>query len=416
MIITNIAYFTFDSVIQYSVFIPFIYFDLKSFIASSSTLSILRSINILIVYSPLFAIVLVYFFSIEPIGIVGNRLFYFTPKNIEIALIIILQQGVTLGSFAYYNLNHTRRVTQSSWNDYKFVVWSIVHITVAFLCNQSGTIISGGYGSDHFKAEGTWGGWALVFILTSSLGFLQIFKKGNKKIIWTMIFSISIFLISGNRGEVLIHCLIICYLIARDRRDFFSGENKFNILQVLKIAVLATLVFLAFEFIGMLRVTGIEDSKNRGEMSLMVGTLGSYSYSVISMIGIANDIGLKYGVTFLSYFQNSIPSFIPVPWERADDISKITDIATTRGGSGFAGEAYLNFGIFGPSLIACLYLLFLIRLYKRSFSSDLSLYFFIAFTLYLPRLTYYGYVYTYKLILVYLVVHLMMKVIKLCRY
>lgn len=397
---------------QFLVFIPFIIFDLKSFWFSHSTLSILRAINILIVYSPLFAISLVYFFSFSPIGIVGNRVAYFIEINIEKAFIVILEQGVVFGTFAYYKLQaRTMTENKSKWKNGYLMLWFCVHIISAFLSNQGGNIVEGGYGGDSFQVEGAWGGWALVFVLTSSIGFVQYFKQKNKIVLYILLGSVFIFLISGNRGEVLIHCFIFCYIFVQRRNAFFVGSERFQVKQILPAIALASIVFVSFEFIGNLRVTGISNADNRGEMSLMVGTLGSYTYSVISMIGIADDIGVKYGETFTAYLINSVPSFIPVPWERVQDISNLTAKATTRGGSGFAGEAYLNFGIFGPSLIALIYLLFMISVYRKATTSNFYFCFYVALTLYLPRFVYYGYVYPYKLLILFVFIGLFLKLL-----
>jgi len=373
------------------------FLDLKEFEFSFEKISLL--ILVIIQFGVVFALFLSYFYDVAPMGMSKVRIYYYTESSVRTALFVALQQLFMVSIFLNYKSNYLFRNSVRPVNDV-FVFFSLLGLLLSsYFANRSGTIITGGYGAD-FK-EVMWGGWSLLYVLCASVLLYQSLLYKRISIISVLSLSVLYWLLHANRGEVFVLAFLLGLILLLPLKGKVLSVSK----AIFYFFVLVTF-YLFFEVVGDARSVGISEYDfafgfvEGGVLS--ISTIGSAAWSLISSINIADASGYMYGSTFLNYFTRVLPSFIPVPWEVSVDIAKYTSEAYTRGGSGFAGEAYINFGVFGPSAIAYIFVYFLRYLLSKGSSSPIYACFFLVIVLYSPRLIFYGYIYLVKALFLFL--------------
>jgi hypothetical protein len=176
-----------------------------------------------------------------------------------------------------------------------------------------------------------------------------------------------------------------------------------------------------FQIVGNVRSMGLEDIRQASlyellggsesaEVAIAISTVGPAVYALTASIGLIEDDVLKYqyGRTYLDYLLRTFPENWALPFDRPDDIALLLmSEAQTLGGAHFGGEAYINFGIYGTYCFAFLYGLFLYWVFLKSRHSILVATLNAALLMLAPRIVWYGNIYLYKALLLFLLVALL---------
>lgn len=356
------------------------------------------------------ALFLAHYFDIAPIGMFRARRFYYTTQSVQTALFVALQQLFILSALLKYKSHKIIR-KGLSYNGGYYVVFALLGLILSsYFANRSGTIIEGGYGEGY--KETMWGGWSLLFVVCAGILLFHSLLYKRYLVVAVLIGSTLYWLLHANRGEVFVLVLLLGFIV-------MLPDNMQSLTRTRNVIYFLSLIgfYLLFEIVGDVRGVGLNAYQFKldfvnGDM-LSVSTIGSSAWSLISAINIADNDGYMYGLTILDYFTRLLPSFIPVPWEVSSDIASYTSEAYTRGGSGFAGEAYINFGVFGPPFIAYCLSLFLSLILKKASNSSFYAVFFLVLIIYSPRYIFYGYIYLLKAIFLFVLIRLLYKGITL---
>lgn len=291
----------------------------------------------------------------------------------------------------------------------------ILLILSTIITNLGGNIIDGGYGSESFKSS-RWGGWPLIFIFSVSIIIYQVYiSKNNVWLKYFLFLSVFYWLLKGNRSEILVLSIIFflpSVLVGSQKsvKDYFSLKN---------ILVITT-VLIIFNFVGLIRSEGIS-KKPASSIStniisgdrLNISTIGPSLFTLTSSIKIVSENGFEYGITYLAYPYNSLPSFLPIHIEKIPDIAHYTKEANTIGGSMILAEPYINFGLFGVNVFSLIFFSFFGMILRKTFKSRLYILLLISFIVYFQRYYFYGFVYIYKLLLLFFVLIFINEVLKL---
>lgn len=267
-------------------------------------------------------------------------------------------------------------------------------IAVAFLStyfsNRYQLIFSQSYGSVGSKEE-TWGGWPLLFLMANSfliLAYVNSSRATAQVCLAALAICYMYWLAHGNRSEVAVQVLILPLILSARRRR----GNAAIPLRAWHVGAAVAAAFTMYA-IGFYRT---------GEaLQLSFSTAGASVWSYVVAAYFVEQDGLLLGSTYLQYLGNSIPSFIPVPWDRGQALASAFSDYALLGGFGFIGEAYLNFGYAGCIAIASLYLAIFIYFSRLASKKLLESIFLLMFILYIPRFVFYDFVYFYKLMLLY---------------
>jgi hypothetical protein len=340
----------------------------------------------------------VYFFDYFPIMMTDNRFYYFKDLSILKSLfsISIYFLGFTLYSYSvkYFIKSEISNFFLTRKYIYLFVILSIVS---SFFINSGGSVLDGGYGGDNYKSN-YWGGLSLVFAISISFLFAHNYRFSNFLMTLFLFFILIFWLFSGNRSEVLFFSFFLIF-------PFFK-TIKINAVNLVFIGLLLFSLFIFFDFIGTARVIGLNNAFSSYSLGfttdsdkINISTVGSSMWTLISLFSISHNQKFLLGSSYLDYFINSIPSFIPTTWEKVSDISYLTREADTLGGLFILGEPYLNFGFFGIIFFTVSFILLLNQAIRSSAKSFLAFVFFVNLIFYYQRYYYYGFLYLFKLLL-----------------
>lgn len=369
------------------------------------------NLTILVTVGPVYALCAILFlsfaFDIKPILINDVRAIYFTKENARIALLCNLQY--------LFMLQPLMRISRKDFAyrpnlsvDYRLMIIALL-ILSSIMANQSGTIVEGGYGEVEFKTS-RWGGWPLIFIFSCAVYIyysrmaqrFDFFFLGSVVVYW---------LLHGNRSEVLSLSLLFTAFYFFN----FAGSQRSRITFSAALIWIASAaaVFAAFQFIGTARVAGLDGAHDTSVLfnilegdRVRISTIGSAAYSAVAAVAVAENGNYLWGAGYLGHLANSVPSFIPLPWGRFEDIVAFLDGANVLGGVGVVGESYMNFGLFGPAIFGLLSALALAKLSSSCRQSSLAAIALISVALYSPRFVFYGYVYLHKTILLFAFLYL----------
>jgi hypothetical protein len=279
----------------------------------------------------------------------------------------------------------------------------VLMVTTTLVINREIGILEGGYAGNQ---SGYWSGLPLIFI-TSASAWILLQKKHSGTYFLTLNLVVAWWLLCGNRSEILILFIFGNFLYLKGI-SFFQGKH---FLQIVICIFLFIFGFLLFTSIGTLRAQGvgaIGSISFIGMFTDIIGgdrlkfqTYGSSIYSAITSIYHAEQTGLIYGESFLGQIINTIPSFVSTPWERYQDVSRNFTEYQIIGGLGFIGEGYLNFGIIGPAVVGVVFVSIVRPAIKNSEKSFLLSWFLVSVCLYSPRFFLYGFVYFYKLLVLF---------------
>jgi hypothetical protein len=286
-------------------------------------------------------------------------------------------------------------------------------IITTILINQGNLILEGGY---HGNTAKYWSGLPVIFIVSIAAWVLLQKKHG---LIYFFILNgvVGWWLLNGNRSEILVVFVFGNYLFLRGFEIFW--RNSF-----LRIAIIVGIMvgsFIIFSFIAEIRTEGIAGISSLSVGStfsslieddrIRVSTFGSSIYSAIVAVHAAEYNGILWGETFIGQIVNTIPSFIPTPWERYQDISIQLTNFQILGGLGFLGEGYINFGLMGPALVATSFIVLMSIAAKHVQSSFISSWFILSTAFYSQRFILYGFVYFYNLLVIFFVFYVIKSII-----
>jgi hypothetical protein len=340
---------------------------------------------------------LVYYFDLSPLKISDARAYILSGDVKSITLLISSQ---------FLFLLTTIRISNSNVEFIKIDrrLWRGVALSVAIIAtlqiNPTMSVLGGGYSGN--TAE-YWSGLPLVFILSISAWILL---QRSYAMTYALVLNvlIAIWLLNGNRSEIFMLFVYGNYLVISKS---FVNSNP-SVFKVIAATLIIFLAYILFSFIGVMRVVGINVFQAFELVSLVDGivqdgrlnfqTFGSSIYSVIASVSYVEVNGLVYGETFIGQFKNVIPSFLPVPWDRYQDITSQFQEFQILGGLGLIGEGYVNFGLIGPALVAAVYVSLIKQAISRSCNSFLWSWLLLSVVLYSPRFFLYGFVYFFKLL------------------
>ncbi|RWP42696.1 MAG: oligosaccharide repeat unit polymerase [Mesorhizobium sp.] len=354
---------------------------------------------------------LIYAFNLEPVTVSYIRSVYFQDENLRTAIFCSLQLLFVMCALAAVkdaDLVRNNKLT----NLYRSILMAGI-VVASIACNQSGTIFEGGYGQEGFNTS-RWGGWPLIFVVLCSAFILLDRMRGAISVIFINVI-VAYWLIHGNRSEVLILFIFanMLFLMSRFGFNFSSPRN------IILGGLVVFGAFIAFEFIGSVRSQGLSHGaailspgKMSQEGSIRISTIGSSVYSHVAAIGVMQNENYLLGLSYLYQLTNLIPSFVPVPWDRGEDVVSIVRDADVMGGIGVTGEAYVNFGIIGPPLFAALMAMVFGRVAQASVESKWAASFFVALVLYSTRFFFYGYVYLFKTIMFFIFLFVMLRLLE----
>lgn len=276
----------------------------------------------------------------------------------------------------------------------------IASLATSILINGFAFTIYGGYSGN---TNIYWSGLPAIFIAV--MAAIILVKKNESNLLLIFINLVVLYwILTGNRSEVLLIFILgnAFYLFSKPR---FSSTKHRNA----AAAAILPACFIIFTAVGITRTSGITyflssptESIFSGITSndrLNISTVGSSVYSGLAAIDISKKDGLYYGETFIGQIKNTIPSFIPTPWERYSDPYQTYQLSyQTMGGFGLLGESFLNFGSLGPILIGILLAAMLRNLSLQANRSIFFSWVLLSLVLYSQRYFFYGYVYLHNLV------------------
>lgn len=295
-------------------------------------------------------------------------------------------------------------------------------IVSSVMANQTGTIFDGNYGAvEFYQGAGWFGGWPLLFVIFSATFFYV--TRLTKVVDFIVLYAIIAFwLFHGNRSEVLVQALL-SMLIFMARRDVGMantnstyGRSHFNISKAKVVAGVAGAIifFLIFQGIGFFRNEGTIQgailrsnavSENRG---VSISTIGPSVYSLVAAIGMTLDSkqGYSYGGTYVNYIYRTLPAGLGFfAGHQLDLADKLISDAEAIGGAHFGAEPYINGGLVGAVLFAAIVAILIGRLFRTASDDGLSMIFLLSIIFYYPRFAWYGNIYMYKLVIVFLMIY-----------
>lgn len=279
----------------------------------------------------------------------------------------------------------------------------VLIVVVSFSINSGGTIFTNVYEGNQGSY---WSGLPLIFVLLVT-SWLLLQKKFGIAFLITLNSIILFWLLHGNRSEVLLLFVFGNYLYLSKIKYFL---NKKSLLFVF-IAIIAPVTYVLFSFIGLEREGLSAGGDVIRDGRLHIQTFGSSIYSGIVAVEAVNMDGFLFGKSYLELLLNSIPSFVPVPWERYQDVSEKYLEFEILGGFGLIGEAYINFGLFGPLIIG-LFIVSILNIFLEKASSNWFYSFsLLSFILYSQRYFLYGTVYLSKILLFLIVMYITYRLI-----
>lgn len=351
------------------------------------------------------------------------RNYYHREEWIAEALLVVALQCITiltislrpgLGSGVVSLVVHCRR---RSWS---LITLSVVGMAASsVLANQAGMILEGGYGGNSLSSDRGWfGGWPLVFVACSSAFF---YLTGmSRRVDYVILYAIiAYWLAHGNRSEVLLQAVLPVviaafrirasrHILSRSATTRISGLPKFKTaLSVIGVGIILS----ALHGVGLIRTVGTLSGAKLVQESMIeargvaVSTIGPSAYTLVAAVGLASESkeGFLYGASYWNYLYRTFPSRLVDLGERQRDLADVLiSEAGAIGGAHFGAEAYLNGGVFGAVLFAALVAMLLDRLKSAAVSDGLAFVFLLSVVFYLPRFAWYGNIYMYKLILLFL--------------
>jgi hypothetical protein len=354
--------------------------------------------------------------NISPLTLTEARYYYFQDAYILESLLIasiFFSFSAKLVYHTYIRSDILKDVNPKFRYTLYILTITFCLITSLVINGADGTIVEGGYGVG-YKIE-RWGGWPLLFTISTAILVLLAIKMEKKFIVIVFFLALSVlyWLFAGNRSEILALFLIIIFLFTTRNSHF---QLQITIQRLLLFGSLAVLIIIGFDYIGYARVHGLSSlnyafSPLSGNDRISISTIGSSAWTIIASVGVVDQKGHEFGATYLAYIANSIPSFIPVPWERISDIAYYTSDAGTIGGSFMPNEAYINFGIPGVILFSWIFFSIINLVLKQSRFSSLQSIFYLSLAIYSQRYLLYGFTYLWKLILIMLILNILVKFI-----
>lgn len=377
--------------------------------------SILVAIFQLIAFFWLLLSLVVSVYDVSPVHLTAVRLSVQSSWN-NWAIVLGACQIVFLLSGLKKYENLTPRLLRVA--DPAFGLMALIAVVItSYIVNRGGSIIEGGYVGN---TASYWSGMPTIFVASIAAWILLQKRYGfsffiilNSVVFW--------WLFHANRSEVLAVFVFGNYLFLAS----FSRENNFSNWKIAYLAVGMLFAFVIFTYIGIARVEGLASAVDFSKIfknvisseSLNVQTFGSSIYSAQVAVHVAEG-GFLFGETYFGQILNSIPSFIPTPWERFQEVSSQYRNLQIMGGFGLLGEAYLNFGLFGAPLIAFFVVLILSALLARAASSFYASWFLLTLIFYSQRFVLYGYVYFHNILFLFgflLVIWLLIRAASLTR-
>ena len=338
---------------------------------------------------------------------------------------------------------------------------AVCMVVATVLANRTSTILSGNYGKVEAASTGWFSGWPVLYCAASAWYMVRSrMSRWYDYVFWYAV--IAFWLFHGNRSEILIQSVLpILVFVARGPRVWSGLGGVINWRRVPVALVMAVSVLLLFEGVGLLRSYAVYTSPtdrsvavppivapnsetlpageatvppaapvpqvdvtpptvaptlqsalaNARNLAVQTGssrgvalsTIGPSAYTLVATVGLTETGKLQwqYGKTLQQYVYRVLPSRLNLFPGQTEDLAEILmREAETLGGSHFAAEAYLNFGIVGAVALA-----FLVGKYfsllGRFTASGLIAAWSLASVFYLPRLAWYGYIYMYKLMLLF---------------
>jgi hypothetical protein len=424
-IITNIVlvlnflnYFGGDISLFYISYITFSLIIVYSIVLNHTKLSTITGIYFFILLLTLVPIIQIVF-GIREYLMGGNSIRFnlHTDVNIHKTFFIILFQMATVASFLF--LTKHMNYVNSNVIEFNKLRWSIGIIILSILSNPSNMITTHQYGAEDFGSAGgsfLIAGWSSILVIVYAYYAFKTQLRTNYDVILSFI--IIIFgLLHGNRSEVF--GIVILLFVFK----YSSNLNlKTKLFWFFTIFILGAI----FQIIGIVR--GLESDKLMvlfnildGDFSFLadtttgihISTVDAIDYSLMSIISIVDngEIDYHYGLSIFDYLKRTLPGGIPVPYDRPQDFGAIVaDMTTARGGVHFAGEAYWNGSILGV-YIYTLFVMFLVLFFNNNFNTtSLIGTFALVLIMISPRVLWYGNIYLYKPMLVFIIFYIFTKI------
>lgn len=349
------------------------------------------------------------------------RAYFHKDEWILRALLVVSVQVISiwiislLGSRGVGLLNPIYARPRSSRKALLFCISGMVITSI--LSNRTQTIFAGSYGEEGFYLGSGWfGGWPLLFVVFSA-GYVMCSGMRRRFDYFIFYSVLTYWILHGNRSEVLLQAFLplLMLMYRHGRRAAVSGEEGepfpiFRTRRAVLVVPLVLLTLLSFQFVGLFRDSGsirgalelhTQSSDARG---ITIATVGPSVYTLVAAIGIMDDESDNYlmGTSYLNYLYRTFPSALGLFPTRQNDLADrfIAD-ADAIGGVHFAAEAYMNGGLVGAAMFACLVAVALNWILGRARGDSLMLLFLISIIFYLPRFVWYGNIYMYKLCLLF---------------
>ncbi len=398
---------------EFAIFVLYakIVVDIYSAKKTINIFNIIFAIPAAISFIQLLSITAIYIAGVPPLFPTVLRISIFESNSILIAIFCIQIQT----SFAFM-LTKTYVQQNAIWIiDNKFIYWILILLVSVVSCiganfDQS-IVLNGNYSSAIAEnSSSTWGGWSLIYVVSTAFLLKELRSAvlyKNNIIILFVFLEILYFIIHGNRSEILIQAIIaIIYL-------YYNQKLFYNDLFINKtVSMMIFFIVLFFYFIGEFR-DGVESSLSVARDGyLFFSTISGAMWSQIVTVHHFSAFGTEFGSTYLYYLINSIPSFIPTPWDRGHEIISLLPDSEIVGGVGFWGEAYINFGILGVYFFSLITFTLIRKVFVLAPVSRFAFVISLSISLYAPRFLLYDIVYLIKMTMLFLILYIFFIVLK----
>ena len=400
-------------------------------------LSVVILISLVFNKNKLTTIVGVYFFilflTLIPITevILGVREYLYSGNFLRVSLhtheylhktfFVILFQMSLVSTFLFLS----KEINYPKYKSEKFnkILWVVIIVILSYLSNPTHMITAYRYGADDFSTGGSFliAGWAMIFLIAFSYYAFKTKLKANFDVIFSIIIII-FWLLHGNRSEIL-GIVALLFLLRYDTNTSLKIK--------LKWVVLLTVLGASFQIIGVIR--GLDVGKVDmlmsflgGDFSLIfdgssfgiphISTVTAIDYSLLSIIYSVDEghLNYHYGLSVFDYLMRTLPAGIPLPFERPVDLAAlIAPMTNAKGGAHFAGEAYWNGSILGVYIFTFLVMSLITYFNNKMSSNTLVGIFGFALIMLAPRVVWYGNIYLYKVLLVFIILLIISKVKKI---
>lgn len=295
-------------------------------------------------------------------------------------------------------------------------------LVASILANPVTTLFSASYGSDDYGGEvygsGLIGGWRSIVIVLYAIYAVKTRLKSRRDLVFTILL-MGYWLIHGSRAEII--GVAFCYFSMNYKQVSSRGR--------VVLAIFGVIVVSVFQIIGDIRglvSIGVDELlklawENKvffSEGALYISTIDPINYSLLSLVYALDHGVVRYA--YLDYFGSFLTRTLPGTWdigiERAVDLAVILDETMyAKGGTHFVGEAYYSLGSVGVIFYAFGVFILLSHVRRVQVNSELNSVFYLSLLMLAFRYVWYGSIYLYKIVILFLVLNAAAFILKAVR-